>query len=68
MHFRSESFVRSDIMLTCGDKTLHIIDHCTDLGVVLQEHLDSASRALGLLIAKCKAMGVPPFVALGIKK
>jgi len=57
----------------CGDKQLEIVDKYTYLGLVLNEHLDfsftaktvaqSANRALGLLIAKCKIMGGLPYDA-----
>ena len=52
---------------TCGTDTLDIVDKYTYMGIVINEYLDynvtaktvaqSAGRALGLLIAKCKIMG-----------
>ncbi|XP_053380394.1 uncharacterized protein LOC128548887 [Mercenaria mercenaria] len=67
VHFRPNSITRVDIVFKCGDFNLDIVDRYTYLGLVLHEHLDynvtakvvaqSASRALGLLIAKCKAIG-----------
>ena len=51
----------------CGNDTISYVDNYTYLGVILTEHLDfdymakkvaqSASRALGLLIAKAKLFG-----------
>ena len=56
---------------SCGESTLDITQQYKYLGLILQEHLDysitakavaqSASRALGLLIAKAKAYGGFPF-------
>ena len=58
-------------MFSFGDCSISVIDRYTYLGVVLSEHLDynimvkcaaqSASRALGLLIAKCKTIGGVPY-------
>jgi len=66
VHVRPQSVSRTDAMLFCGDKKLEIVDKFTYLGIVFNEHLDysitaktvaqSANRALGLLIAKCKIM------------
>jgi len=57
----------------CGDKQLEIVDKYTYLGIVLNEHSDysitaktvaqSANRAFGLLIAKCKIMDRLPYDA-----
>ena len=69
-HFRQNSVSKTDFVFTFDDGSISVIDRYTYLGVVLSEHLDynimvkcvaqSASRALGLLIAKCKAIdGVP---------
>ena len=55
----------------CGFNQFFVVDRYTYLGVVLHENLDmnitvkavahSASRALGLLIAKCKYVGGLPY-------
>ena len=64
VHFRPQSIQRTVFNVTCGTDTLAIVDKYTYLGIVINEYLDynvtvktvaqSASRALGLLIAKCK--------------
>ena len=56
---------------TCGTDTLDIVEKYTYLGIVINEYLDynvtaktvaqSAGRALGLLISKCKTMGGLPY-------
>ncbi len=71
MHFRANSVMRTSFNFTCGSSPLNLVDRYTYLGVVLHEQLDfnitvkavaqSASRALGLLIAKCKSIGGLPF-------
>ena len=58
-------------MFTCGDDNLTMIDKYIYLGMCIDEHLDyaitakyvanSASRALCLLISKCKTAGGLPF-------
>ncbi|XP_060589316.1 uncharacterized protein LOC132744577 [Ruditapes philippinarum] len=70
VHFRPESCTRSDFVFKCGHDTLSYADKYKYLGIVLHEHVDfnvtarmvaqSASRALGLLIAKCKLVGGVP--------
>lgn len=71
VHFRPPSVQKVDFVFKCGNETLDIVDRYTYLGIVLTEHLDfnvtartiaqSASRALGLVIAKCKLIGGVPF-------
>ena len=71
IHFRRQSSLRSNVSFTCGDLSLDYVSHYKYLGLVLHEHLDfnvtakcvaqSASRALGLVIAKAKAFGGFPF-------
>lgn len=71
VHFRPDSRARCEHIFKCGNEQLSVVDRYTYLGVVLQEHLDfnvtakmvaqSASRALGLLIAKCKISGGVPY-------
>ena len=61
VHFRQNSTPITDYVFTCGTDTLSIVNKYTYLGLVLNEHLDldvmvravaqSASRALGLVIA-----------------
>jgi len=73
IHFRSPSTKRTDVIFTCGDVVLDIVGCYTYLGLLLEDHLDlnvtakavsqSASRALGLVIAKCKSMGGMPYNA-----
>ena len=71
MHFRPYSISRTTFRFTCGQRDLQIIDKYKYLGLVLNEFLDfsmtaklvaqSASRAFGLLIAKCKSAGEMPY-------
>ena len=71
VHFRPKSISRTNTVFTFGNGNIETIDQYTYLGVVLSEHLDydimtkavaqSASSALGLLIAKCKTMGGVPY-------
>ncbi|XP_060597913.1 uncharacterized protein LOC132751716 [Ruditapes philippinarum] len=71
VHFRPLSVCRTSFSFICGVHTLNIVDRYMYLGLMLQEHLDfnvtakvvaqSASRALGLLIAKCKSSGGLPY-------
>ena len=71
VHFRPLSVPVTDVIFMCGDANLSIVNKYTYLGIVLTEHLDynvsakcvaeSASRALGLLIAKCKVAGGVPY-------
>jgi len=74
VHFRPQSVQRTDNVFLCGEKQLDIVDKYTYLGIVLNEHsgysftaktfAQSANRALGLLIAKCKIMGGLPYDAI----
>ena len=67
VHFRP----RSNVKFTCGSSDLATVDKYLYLGITLTEFLDfnitanivsqSVSRALGLLIAKFKAIGGMPF-------
>ena len=71
VHFRPKSICKTNIECTCGNDMLMTVDRYLYLGLVHREHLDysitatviaqSASRALGLLIAKCKSFGGLPF-------
>lgn len=71
VHFRPRSVPRTDYKFTCGVQDLQVVDRYVYLGLTLTEFLDfgitakmvsqSASRALGLLIAKFKIMGGMPF-------
>ena len=70
IHFRNPSVSRTEFIFKCGDSALQVVDRYTYLGLLLSEHLDfeltakyaaqSASRALGLLISKCKFPGGLP--------
>ena len=67
IHFRTKSVERSKEIFMCGEITIEFIHQYKYLGLIFSEHLDmlvmvkmiaqSASRALGLLIAKYKALG-----------
>ena len=71
IHFRNPSIERTNFKFQCGASALTTVDRYTYLGLLLTEHLDfeltakfvaqSASRALGLLISKCKLAGGLPF-------
>ena len=71
VHFRPPSQRRTTYVFTCCNETLSIVDSYMYLGLLLNEFLDynittrdvaqSASRALGLLIAKSKALGGMPY-------
>ena len=71
MHFRSQSVDKTGFQFICADETLEIISQYKYLRLILIEHLDylqmtkcvakSASRALGFLICKDKALGGMPF-------
>ena len=71
IHFRNPSVCRTNFTFQCGDNALRVVDRYTYLGLLLTEQLDfertakfvaqSASRALGLLISKCKLVGGLPF-------
>jgi hypothetical protein len=67
IHFRKQSVSQSEFIFHCGNQLLTYVDKYTYLGVPLTEYLDfdimaktaaqSASRALGLIIAKSKCVG-----------
>ena len=70
IHFRPNSVLKINSEFRCGTQNLILTDRYTYLGITLNEFLDfsatakavaqSASRALGLLIAKFKSMvGMP---------
>ena len=71
VHFRPQSIDRTSFKFMCGRQILTVIDKYKYLGVMLNEFVDfsltakmvaqSASRALGLLIAKCKSIGGMPY-------
>ena len=71
VHFRTESKTRSDVVFKCGEQVIEFSDRYKYLGLVFDEHLNinttakmvaqSASRALGLVIAKCKVAGGVPY-------
>ena len=71
VRFRNPSISRTSMVYTCGGKFLETVDKYVYLGLLLKQHLDyslmakqvadSANRALGLLISKCKSAGGLPF-------
>ncbi|MES9880125.1 MAG: reverse transcriptase family protein [Sedimenticola sp.] len=71
VHFRTKSTPKTNYQFMCNDDELYVTDRYVYLGLTLTEHLDfgimaqivsqSASRALGLLITKCKLLGGMPF-------
>ena len=71
VHFRPKCVPKTEYIFNCGDKTLSLVLQYKYLGLILTEHLDynvttrmvaqSANRALGVLIAKSKALGGLPF-------
>ena len=71
IHFRARASSRTMFSFTCGNEKLIVTDKYVYLGLTLTEFLDynitakmvaqSASRALGLLIAKCKSLGGMPY-------
>ena len=71
VHFRRPSVPKTKAIFKCGDRVLDVVESYTYLGMLIDEFLDyertaksvakSASRALGLLIAKCKIIGGLPF-------
>ena len=71
VHFRKPSAPRTQYVFTCGDAPIPSAERYKYLGLIFTEFLSyddmasmvasSASRALGLLIAKTKAMGGMPF-------
>jgi hypothetical protein len=70
VHFRMPSVVKTDVIFRCSENVINVVDSYKYLGLMFNEHLDksmmaksvakSANRALGLLIAKCKAFGGMP--------
>ena len=70
-HFRTKSVEKSKEVFQCGETIIKFIHQYKYLGLIISEHLDmlvmvkmmaqSASRALGLLIAKDKALGGMPY-------
>jgi hypothetical protein len=74
VHFRPACITKSDYVFSYGDTIIETVDKYVYLGVLLTEHLNydktvkfvakSASRALGLLIAKFKAIGCMPYVCV----
>ena len=71
VHFRTPSVPRSDSVFIVGGINLDVVESYKYLGLVLTEFLDysktakavakSANRALGLIIAKSKAVGGLPY-------
>ena len=71
VHFRTQSIPRTEFNFSCCGKGLSVVAQYTYLGLLLIEFLDftamasavakSASRALGLVIYKCKLNGGLPF-------
>ena len=71
VHYRPESTERSSVKFNCCSANVEIVDKYVYLGLTIQEHMDwnimakvvaqSANRALGLLIAKSKALGGMPY-------
>jgi hypothetical protein len=71
VHFRPQSTVRTDFEFKCGGECLEVVNQYKYLGLLFTEFMDyekmakkvaeSASRALGMLIAKDKAQGGMPF-------
>ena len=74
VHFRQPSTPKTSTVFSFGSGTIETIAQYKYLGVILSEHLDydimtkyvaqCASRALGLLIAKCKNIGGVPYDVL----
>ena len=71
MHFRPNSISITTFRFICGQCDFQIIDKYKYFGLVFHEFLDfsmtaklasqSASRAIGLLIVKCKSAGGMPY-------
>ena len=71
VHFRTLSIPRTNFAFSCCDKEIQLAAQYNYLGLLLTEFLDlgamasavakSASRALGLVIYKCKLNGGLPF-------
>ena len=71
VNFRQTSASRTGVVFSFGNDNIDMVDRYTYLGIVLSKQLDyniitksvaqSAGRALGLLIAKCKNTGGIPY-------
>ncbi len=71
VHFSTQSRERTGFIFIYGEQNINVVSQYKYLGLILNEHLDyalmakmvakSACRALGLLIAKCKASGRMPY-------
>lgn len=71
VYFRPGPTPRSEFELKCGLKSLQYANKYTYLRILLREHIEfnitakhvaqSSSRAVCLLIAKCKLMGGVPY-------
>jgi hypothetical protein len=71
VHFRPPSISKTAVEFRIDEEILKVVDRYTYLGLVLHEHLNfeltakavaqRASRALGLVIAKCKLIGGVPY-------
>ena len=71
VHFRTPSVPRTRSIFTVGECNLEVVESYKYLGLLLNEYLDfsvtakavtkSASRALGLVIAKAKSFGGLPY-------
>ena len=71
MHFRNPSRQKTQFKFICSNNELDSVDKYRYLGLILNDTLDynvtakyvaqSATRALGLLISKFKAMGGMPY-------
>ena len=71
VHYRPRNKTRTEFNFKCGSDELSIVDKYVYLGLTINEFLDynltakivsqSASRALGLIIAKCNAIGGLPY-------
>ncbi len=71
MHFRTPATPQSASVFTCGQQAIPTVTKYKYLGLLFTDHLDyetmastaasSASRALGVIISKAKALGGMPF-------
>lgn len=71
VHFRKPSTAKTNVLFRCGEDESNVVEQYKYLGLILSEHLDfaitskavvqSAGRALGLIIAKSKVLGGMPF-------
>ena len=70
VRFRQTSVKKTTASFKCGNDVLNIVEHYMTLELLLTKHLDyhkmaqivakSASRALGMVIAKFKTLGGMP--------